>query len=149
MKERLSAILTLGFIFSLFFYYKVINPVESNTVASALDSNEQIIDIQEIDSATINLNDEIAIEEDPEECSLDLYETNKMNFSSAFKYYRNCNGSKSTFSWNNNLYSTVLISEIDFNNNQEIQLNNDNNLVVDKKHLNLQNHIIGDNSEIE
>ena len=75
--------------------------------------------------------------------------TDEMDFSSAFKYFRNCNGSNSTFNWNNNVYSTILLSEIKSNEDDLNQLNDDSNLVVDKKHLKLQNHIIGDNSNIE
>ena len=69
-----------------------------------------------------------------------------MDFSLAFKYYRECNGSNSTFSWNKNLYSTVLSSEVKTNDSNQV---NNENLIVDKKHLNLQNAIIGDNSNIE
>jgi len=149
MKEKLSAILTLGVIFSLFFYYKVINPVENDIVISSLDSNDKPIIAKVVENNDINLIDEIAIEKNNDPCSMDLNETDEMDFSSAFKYYRDCNGSDSTFSWNNNLYSTILISEVNSDDNLKKQLDNDRNLVVDKKHLNLQNHIIGDNSNIE
>jgi len=150
MKEKLSAIITLGFIFSLFFYYKLINPVENEIVNSNVNNAEHIPNIKVIENDNIPLIDEIAVEKNVEgSCDLDIDMTNGMDFSSAFKYYRNCNGSNSTFSWNNNKYSTILISEVESNDKEKIQLNDDSNLVVDKKHLKLQSNIIGDNSNIE
>ena len=147
MKEKLSAILTVGFIFSLFFYYKVINPVENNIDISSVNQNKEILEVEIIEDDNINLIDEIAIDEiNDDHCNLDIENTDLMDFSSAFKYYRGCNGSNSTFSWNENLYSTVLASEVTPDNNNQI---NNENLMVDKKHLNLQNTIIGDNSNIE
>ena len=147
MKERLSAALAVGFIFSLFFYYKVINPVENNINISSVNQNKEILEFEIIKDENINMIDEIAIDEKNENhCSLDLENTDSMDFSSAFKYYRECNGSSSTFSWNNNLYSTILLSEVTPDNNNQVS---NENLIVDKKHLNLQNVIIGDNSNIE
>ena len=147
MKERLSAVLAVGIIFSLFFYYKVINPVENNMNISSINQNKEILEFEIIEDENINIIDEIAIDEKNENhCSLDLENTDSMDFSSAFKYYRECNGSSSTFSWNNNLYSTILSSEVTPDNNNQA---NNENLIVDKKHLNLQNAIIGDNSNIE
>ena len=152
MKEKLSALLTLGCIFSLFFYYKIINPVESDMINSNINNDSKMqFEKTIIDEDIFLVNDMVAenignIEDD---CNLDLDKTNKMDFSSAFKYFRNCNGSNSTFSWNNNVYSTILLSEIKSHDNELNQLNDDNSLVVDKKHLSLQNHIIGDNSNIE
>ncbi len=147
MKERLSAALAVGFIFSLFFYYKVINPVENNINISSVNQNKEILEFEIIKDENINMIDEIAIDEKNEDhCSLDLENTDSMDFSSAFKYYRECNGSSSTFSWNNNLYSTILLSEVTPDNNNQVS---NENLIVDKKHLNLQNVIIGDNSNIE
>ena len=147
MKEKLSAALAVGFIFSLFFYYKVINPVENNMNISSVNQNKEILEFEIIKDENINMIDEIAIDEKNEDhCSLDLENTDSMDFSSAFKYYRECNGSSSTFSWNNNLYSTILLSELTPDNNNQAS---NENLIVDKKHLNLQNAIIGDNSNID
>ena len=147
MKERLSAVLAVGIIFSLFFYYKVINPVENNMNISSVNQNKEILEVEIIEDENINLVDEIAIDEKNEvHCNIDVNNTDLMDFSSAFKYYRECNGSNSTFSWNKNLYSTVLSSEVI---PEEDRQDNNENLMVDKKHLNLQNSMIGDNSNIE
>ena len=45
MKEKLTAIITLGFILSLFFYYKVINPVENEMASSSINNHEKISEI--------------------------------------------------------------------------------------------------------
>ena len=136
MKEKLSAILTIGFIFSLFFYYKVINPIENNIGISSINQNKEILKVEVIEDDNINLIDEIAIDKTEDHCSLDIENTDLMDFSSAFKYYRKCNGSNSTFSWNKNLYSTVLLSEV--NPGDKNQVNNNGNLMADFKILLLE-----------
>ena len=147
MKERLSAVLTIGFILSLFFYYKVINPAENNMNISSVNQNKEILEVEIIEDENINIINEIAIDEKNEDhCNLNIENTDSMDFSSAFKYYRECNGSSNTFSWNNNLYSTILSSEVTPDNKSQER---NKNLIVDKKHLNLQNAIIGDNSNLE
>ena len=152
MKEKLTALLTLSFIFSLFFYYKFINPAENNIMNSNINNDNEIQFETSIIDEDIYLVDDTVAENSNKlenDCNLDIDATDGMNFSSAFKYFRNCNGSNSTFNWNNNVYSTILLSEIKSNEDDSNQLNDDGNLVVDKKHLKLQNHIIGDNSNIE
>ena len=152
MKEKLTALLTLSFIFSLFFYYKFINPAENNIMNSNINNDNEIqFETSIIDEDIYLVDDTVAENSNKLEnyCNLDIDATDEMNFSSAFKYFRNCNGSNSTFNWNNNVYSTILLSEIKSNEDDSNQLNDDGNLVVDKKHLKLQNHIIGDNSNIE
>ena len=48
MKDKLIATVTLGFIFSLFFYYKVVNPSEDNIV-SAITSTDSVEEfVQEV-----------------------------------------------------------------------------------------------------
>ena len=152
MKEKLTALLTLSFIFSLFFYYKFINPAENNIMNSNINNDNEIQFETSIIDEDIYLVDDTVAENSNKlenDCNLDIDATDEMNFSLAFKYFRNCNGSNSTFNWNNNVYSTILLSEIKSNEDDSNQLNDDGNLVVDKKHLKLQNHIIGDNSNIE
>ena len=71
----------------------------------------------------------------------------KLEFAKAFKYYRNCNGTNTLFDWNNKTYSTILKSEIE----NEVLLTEDEEVkedspsAVDKKHLQLQSQLIGDN----
>ena len=126
----------------LFFYYKVVSPVD--TIASVEnqniitnDKNNQLDIIEE----SISINSEgINSESD---CNLSEAETDVLDFSSAFKYYRICNDVGINFTWKGNLYSTLLKETVD---SDKIVIKNDivsNDKQVDKNHLNLQNQLIG------
>ena len=142
MKDRIIAFSTLGIIFGLFFYYKVVSPVD--TLASVEnqniinnDKNNQLDIIEE----SILINSEgINSESD---CNLSEAETDVLDFSSAFKYYRICNDVGINFTWKGNLYSTLLKETVD---SDKVVIKNDivsNDKQVDKNHLNLQNQLIG------
>ncbi len=156
MKDKLIAITTLGFIFSLFFYYKVISPLDSTSTLSEIDESNHLVNfdfqISEdkkvnemttpiVDSFELNRNDNV-------NCRLNTHETNELSFSDAFKYFRNCNGTDSNFNWNENIYSTLLKSEVE---NKLLLTADDETTKIedfsraDKKHLLLQNELIGDN----
>ena len=45
-------------------------------------------------------------------CSVKSMETDDFIFANAFKYYRQCLGSDSSFQWNGKTYSTLLIEEV-------------------------------------
>ena len=142
MKDRMIAFSTLGIIFGLFFYYKVVSPVD--TLASLEnqniinnDKNNQL-DIVEEPISTIS---ESANTES--DCNLSEIETDVLDFSSAFKYYRTCNDVGINFTWKGNLYSTLLKETVD---SDKIVINNDivsNDKQVDRNHLNLQNQLVG------
>ena len=153
MKDKLIAAVTLGFIFSLFFYYKVVNPSEDNIVSTitSTDSVEEFV--QEVIEKENNMLENISPisdsmeTEEKEECNLNDEQTDSLEFAKAFKYYRNCNGTNTLFDWNNKTYSTILKSEI----KNEVLLTKDEEVkedspsAVDKKHLQLQSQLIGDN----
>ena len=156
MKDKLIAVTTLGFIFSLFFYYKVISPVDSTSTLSEIDESNQVahFDVQIIEGKKLNevttpIADYFELDEgDNINCKLNVEETNELSFSDAFKYFRSCNGTDSSFNWNENIYSTLLKSEVE----SKILLTADDETtkiedisVADKKHLLLQNELIGDN----
>ena len=155
MKDKLIATVTLGFIFSLFFYYKVVNPSEANMVSTITSTNSVEEFVQEVIEKENNMlenispiSDSIETEEkENEECNLNDEQTDDLEFAKAFKYYRNCNGTNTVFDWNNKTYSTILKSEIE----NEVLLTEDEEVkedspsAVDKKHLQLQNQLIGDN----
>ena len=156
MKDKLIAVTTLGFIFSLFFYYKVISPVDNATASSKIDEIDPVVHIvnqiekaEKLNEITVPITDSFKSDEnDNTNCKLDIDETNQLSFSEAFKYFRNCNGVDSNFNWNKNIYSTLLKSEIE----SKVLLTKDkkvdgiNNFqIADKKHLQLQNELIGDN----
>jgi len=153
MKDKLIAAVTLGFVFSLFFYYKVVNPSEDNIVSTitSTDSVEEFV--QEVIEKENNMLENISPisdsmeTEEKEECNLNDEQTDNLEFAKAFKYYRNCNGTNTLFDWNNKTYSTILKSEI----KNEVLLTKDEEVkedspsAVDKKHLQLQSQLIGDN----
>ena len=156
MRDKLIAMTTLGCIFSLFFYYKVINPADDTSTLSKIDSSNPIVGfvnhIEEQDNPInlidVPLSDSSEIEKsDNVNCELNVDETNKLSFSEAFKYYRNCNSVDLNFSWNGNMYSTLLKSEVE----NKTLITQDQDMIeieesyVDKNHLKLQNQMIGDN----
>jgi hypothetical protein len=154
MKDKLIAITTLGFIFSLFFYYKVISPVDSTLTSKKIDESDPVVNfVNQIEEkekmkAIINPIIDSLNSEDNVNCKLNIDETNELSFSEAFKYYRECDGNNSSFNWNENVYSTLLKSEVEAKAKlvQNIESSKINNFeVADKSHLQLQNQLIGDN----
>ena len=140
MRDKIISVITITSIFSLFLYYKMtpennsVQVVEYNTL---MPENEIVINLIE-DMEEANL--EVIIEE--EICVLDKEQTDNLSFSDAFKYYRDCLGKNETFSWNSNVYSTLLSNEI-----KEVNIALQNANQADKEHLDLQNEILGNHSE--
>ena len=144
MKDKLIAFSTLGLVFGLFFYYKVVSPVD--TIADNKDIIEDIVVIENSIEQSVNEDITISVEDvnlkNDSECNLSEDETNVLDFSSAFKYYRLCNNSGENFTWKGNLYSTLLKVEVKDENNI-VDNASINNKSVDKDHLKLQNQLIG------
>tara|TARA_B100002051_G_C16689705_1_gene614778 strand:+ start:505 stop:975 length:471 start_codon:yes stop_codon:yes gene_type:complete len=150
MKEKITAILTLGCIFSLFFYYKVNTTTDDSfTSINNLDETQEIvekliIDVENIETELSDSFEQLSPSQSNDECSLDQNETDVLAFSDAFKYYRDCNGKTSTFVWNEVEYTTVLASEksdtYDSITNNESTIKNNK---VDKHHYNLQKEMSG------
>ena len=144
MKDKLIAFSTLGLVFGLFFYYKVVSPVD--TIADNSNLIENIVVIENPIEQPINEDITISVEDvnlnKASECNLSEDETNVLDFSSAFKYYRVCNNPGENFTWKGNLYSTLLKLEVKDENNI-VDNTSINNKSVDKDHLKLQNQLIG------
>ena len=144
MKDKLIAFSTLGLVFGLFFYYKVVSPVD--TIADNNNLIEDIVVIENPIEQSINEDITISVEDvnlnKDSECNLSEDETNVLDFSSAFKYYRVCNNPGENFTWKGNLYSTLLKVEVKDENNI-VDNTSINNNSVDKDHLKLQNQLIG------
>ena len=144
MKDKLIAFSTLGLVFGLFFYYKVVSPVD--TIADNNNLIEDIVVIENPIEQSINKDITISVEDvnlnKDSECNLSEDETNVLDFSSAFKYYRVCNNPGENFTWKGNLYSTLLKMEVKDENNI-VDNTSINNNSVDKDHLKLQNQLIG------
>jgi len=143
MKDKLIAFSTLGLVFGLFFYYKVVSPVD--IIADNKKLKENIVVIEEPTLELINEDITISIEDveisKDSKCNLSEDETNVLDFSSAFKYYRTCSVSGENFTWKGNLYSTLLKIEVEDNN--IVDNTSINNKSIDKDHLKLQNQLIG------
>ena len=150
MKEKITAILTLGCIFSLFFYYKVNTTTDDSfTSINNLDETQEIvekliIDVENIETELSDSFEQLSPSQSNDECSLGQNETDVLAFSDAFKYYRDCNGKTSTFVWNEVEYTTVLASEksetYDSIANNESTIKNNK---VDKHHYSLQKEMSG------
>ena len=149
MKEKITTILTLGCIFSLFFYYKVYSPSDIVSSKHSSTTNEEIV--QKIMDEIIEESYDNSLSESKEEnvlleeinCSLEQNETNEMSFNDAFKYYRTCNGNDSSFAWNNNKYTTLLSSEVGIIESSITLNKNKENSKIDKHHFDLQKEILG------
>ena len=146
MKEKTTAFITLGCIFSLFFYYKIYS-TESANVAEVenVKSTEQVV--QELVEKINSNNDPMQVSDSPNvdskkdlECILGQQETDQMSFSESFKYHRECNGKGSMFSWNGSEYSTLLASEVI---PQKTPAAKKPVKPIDKHHLALQQEILG------
>ena len=143
MKDKIIAFSTLGLVFGLFFYYKVVSPLD--TIADNSNLIEDVVVIEQSIEESISENVIISIEDvssnKDSECNLSEDETNVLDFSSAFKYYRVCNASGENFTWKGSLYSTLLKIEVEDNN--IVDNNSIDNKSADKDHLKLQNQLIG------
>lgn len=144
MKDKIIAFSTLGLVFGLFFYYKVVSPVDAivnndkdNIINNAYEYEN--VGTDNIDMSSLNKDVDLNIDS---QCNLSENETNILDFSSAFKYYRICNEPGNNFVWKGDLYSTLLRAELE---DKIIITNNSfvNNELADRNHLNLQNQLIG------
>ena len=146
MKEKTTAFITLGCIFSLFFYYKIYSPDNDNVAkVESVKSTEQVV--QELVEKINSNNDSVQVSDSPDvdvekdsKCILSQQEIDQMSFSESFKYNRDCNGKGSMFSWNGSEFSTLLASEVvpqkDLNASKPEKS-------IDKHHLALQQEILG------
>ena len=148
MKEKITTILTLGCVFSLFFYYKVYSPSDIVSSQHSSTTTEEVV--RKLVDEIIEDNHDNSLSESKEEdilleeinCFLEQIETDEMTFNNAFKYYRTCNGNNSFFAWNNNKYTTLLASELDLNETPIALNKNEENSKVDKYHYDLQKEIL-------
>ena len=150
MKEKITAFLTLGCIFSLFFYYKIYSPTNEVSSNATISHEEEVVNKlageikmeKQDDSILISSNDEVLLQD--QSCLINQYETDDMTFSDAFKYYRSCNGNDSSFTWKNNKYTTLFASELNLNESLIVSdENTKNEVIIDKYHFELQKEIVG------
>ncbi len=146
MKEKTTAFITLGCIFSLFFYYKIYSP-DNGTIANVESEKSTQQVVQELVDKINNTSESTLVSDSPEaeilkdvECALEQLEIDKMTFSKSFKYHRECNGQGSMFTWKGNEYSTLLASEVVPSQNK---VADKTKKTVDKHQLALQQGILG------
>ena len=145
MKEKTTAFVTLGCIFSLFFYYKIFSPNNANIAELESEkSTEQVV--QELVEKINSNSESTQVSDSPEadssqdvECSVDQSSIDNMTFSESFKYNRECNGKNSMFTWKGNEYSTLLASEVI---PSQDPIADKSKKIVDKHHLALQQGIL-------
>ena len=152
MKEKITAIVTLSCVFSLFFYYKIYSSDNLNTVQNESVYDESVVNdlIEKIENETVenNISESSDLENDSdikESCSLSQDEVDLMTFSDSFKYHRDCNGKGTIFTWKSNEYSTFLASEKVQNIKNQVNIvdeNSDTNDDIDKYSQHLQKSIL-------
>jgi len=152
MKEKITAIVTLSCVFSLFFYYKIYSSDNLNTVQNESVYDESVVNdlIEKIENETVenNISESSDLQNDSdikEACSLSQDEIDLMTFSDSFKYHRDCNGKGSIFTWKSNEYSTFLASEKVQDIKNQVKIvdgNSDTNDDIDKYSQHLQKSIL-------
>ena len=115
MKEKLTLILMITSVFSLFLYNKL-NPEVANKIANHNYEENDVSAVITINEDNNILKESFDEEIDVDNCTLNETSTNYLSFQEAFKYYRNCLGDDNVFKWNNNYYLTKLANEMNTNN---------------------------------
>ena len=73
------------------------------------------MDYYDLDTPETTLLNEAELEFDysvMNSCTLELFDTDVLNFSEAFGYYRQCLGTDSSFQWQGTVYTTILAEEV-------------------------------------
>ena len=95
-----------------------------NTATKESLVSEEIIPVQientsmdyyDLDTSDTTLLNEAESEfnySDVNSCAPDLFDTDVLNFSEAFGYYRQCLGADSSFQWKGADYTTILAEEV-------------------------------------
>ena len=104
MKEKITLFIALSFLVGLTVYKKSINTDIELASNIKIENGENAINKP---SSLVNETQQL---EDYLNCDPEKINTDTLQFSEAFKYYRNCN--HDTFTWNGVEYTTILKSEI-------------------------------------
>ena len=104
MKEKITLFIALSFLVGLTVYKKSINTDIELASNIKIENDENAINKP---SSLVNETQQL---EDYLNCDPEKINTDTLQFSEAFKYYRNCN--HDTFIWNGVEYTTILKSEI-------------------------------------
>ena len=111
MKEKITLFIALSFLIGLTAYKKSFETDSINALSDVHIENEiDAVKISKVNNPKVDLNN---MKDENESCESDPSKTDTLEFSKAFKYYRNCN--HDTFLWNGIEYTTILKSEINEN----------------------------------
>ena len=127
MKEKLTLLIALSFVVGLTVYKN------SLTDDLKLDDNVSLESIQIIDDTDNNPNITDGVDNPNDkintaECNNADLNTDKLQFSEAFKYHRNCN--HDIFTWNGKEYTTIVKSETNQNTEEKHESMNNIDLVI-------------------
>ena len=119
MKEKMIIALAIVLVIGLALKSSLENTANKESLAS-----EEIIPVQientsmdyyDLDTPETTLLNEAELEfdySDMNSCTLELFDTDVLNFSEAFGYYRQCLGTDSSFQWQGTVYTTILAEEV-------------------------------------
>ena len=119
MKEKMIIALAMVLVIGLAWKSRLENIATKESLVS-----EEIIPVQientsmdyyDLDTSDTTLLNEAESEfnySDVNSCAPDLFDTDVLNFSEAFGYYRQCLGADSSFQWQGADYTTILAEEV-------------------------------------
>ena len=119
MKEKMIIALAMVLVIGLAWKSSLENTATKESLVS-----EEIIPVQ-IENTSMDYYDNVTPEttslKEPKSefdysamnsCTLELFDTDVLNFSEAFGYYRQCLGTDSSFQWQGTVYTTILAEEV-------------------------------------
>ena len=109
MKEKITLFIALSFLIGLTVYKK-----STNTTLILTDNISSQVKEDNIDKSISQNDDSISlIQINKSNCGSNELNIDKLQFSEAFKYHRNCN--HDTFIWNGLEYTTILKNNVNDN----------------------------------
>ena len=119
MKEKMIIALAMVLVIGLAWKSNLENTATKESLVSEEVIPVQIentsMDYYYLDTPETTLLNEAELEFDHSplnSCALDLFDTDVLNFSEAFGYYRQCLGADSSFQWQETVYTTILAEEV-------------------------------------
>ena len=106
MKEKITLFIALSFLVGLTVYKKSFDTTVEFANSIPAQSNEDVVEENLTNNNVVETNNEI----DPSNCKTNELDTDQLQFSEAFKYYRNCN--HDIFIWKGTEYTAILKTEI-------------------------------------
>ena len=119
MKEKMIIALAMVLVIGLAWKSSLENTTNIESLAGEELTPVQVentsMDYYDLDTPETTLLNEAELEFDysaMNSCTLELFDTDVLNFSEAFGYYRQCLGTDSSFQWQGAVYTTILAEEV-------------------------------------